>query len=49
MDGEIIREERRTGADLVKTLNILFSFDGNDEMDRVQGYGEGILSRMGEP
>jgi hypothetical protein len=40
MDGEITREERRTGADLVKTFSILFSFDGNDETDRVQGYGE---------
>jgi hypothetical protein len=44
MDGEVVQEERRTEGGVVKTVRILFSFEGNDEMDEVHGYGDAILS-----
>lgn len=47
MDGEVIQEERRTEAGVVKTVRRLFSFEGNDEMNEVHGYGDAMLSEDG--
>lgn len=47
LNGEVIQDEREVDGTKKKTLRILFSFEGNDEMDEVNGYGEATLSEDG--